>query len=524
MAFANYFHKNAQAAALLLKGIQTDAFKAILEAEIIGIAFDARAVACAEGRAAIDLTIRLMARLYPTVALIAQDKAAVKHRAAYVALATAINPNIAILERIDTVTRCIVVGTTTVRAPKRRAIPTFYIGSDNWITRLSATQPVACGASSNPFGAGVAACLGAANVFRSVFAAQLPLAKLDAEVTFSVLELDPLSKKPMNPPFKRVDLGSLHLVGAGAVGNGFLWAATRLDCTGDLHVVDAEILATSNLQRYVHTVTTDVDKEKTALAVAWNANKQLQVHPHKATWDEYMSGRGDWKLERVAVAVDSAHARIQVQGSLPRKVFNSWTQVGEVGLSRHDFLSDMACLACLYMPREQTVNYDQIVLRALKLPEHPVILMDVRTRLEGNLPTERAFLDMVAANSGVAIEHLLPYEGKPLRQLYVEAICGGAVLAFGAEDNVTRTDVPMAFQSALAGILLAADVVADAAALRKPLPTLTQIDLLRTFPQIPSHHQKKHQGQPCICRDADFTANYREKYPSTEARSRKSAT
>jgi hypothetical protein len=517
MAFADYFDKNAQAAALLLKGIQTDAFKAILEAEVIGIAFDGEAVASAEGCAAIDLTVKLMARLYPTVALIPQGKPAAKHLAAYAALATAINPNITILERIDTVTRCIVVGATAFQAPKRRAIPTFYIGSDNWITRLSTTQPVACGASSNPFGAGVAACLGAANVFRSVFARQLPLAKPDTELAFSVLELDPLSKKPKNPPFKHADLGSLHLVGAGAVGNGFLWAVTRLDCTGDLHVVDAEVLATSNLQRYVYTDTTDVDKDKTALAVAWNANKQLQVHPHKATWVEYVTGRGDWKFERVAVAVDSAQARIQVQGSLPKKVFNSWTQAGEVGISRHDFLSDMACLACLYMPREQTVNYDQIVLRALKLPEHPVILMDVRTRLEGNLPTERAFLDMVATNSDVAIEHLLPYEGKPLRHLYVEAICGGAVLAFGGGDNVTKTDVPMAFQSALAGILLAADVVANAAALSKPMPTLTQIDLLRAFPQIPSHPQKKHQGQSCICGDADFTANYREKYLSTEA-------
>jgi hypothetical protein len=521
MAFADYFDKNAQAAALLLKGIQTDAFKTILEAEVIGIAFDGQAMASAEGHATLDLTVRLMARLYPTVALIAQDKPAAKHRAALAALATAINPNIAILESIDTVTRWIVVGATTLRASKRRAMPTFYIGSDNWITRLSATQPVACGTSSNPFGAGVAACLGAANVFRSVFAAQLPLAKLDAELAFSVLELDPLSKKPKNPPFKRVDLGLLHLVGAGAVGNGFLWALMRLECTGDLHVVDAEALVTSNLQRYVYTVATDVDKDKTALAVSWNTNKQLQVHPHKATWDEYVTGRGDWKFDRIAVAVDSAQARIQIQGSLPRKVFNSWTQAGEVGVSRHDFLSGMACLACLYMPREQTVNYDQIVLRALKLPEHPVILMDVRTRLEGNLPTERAFLDMVAANSDVAIEHLLPYEGKPLRQLYVEAICGGAVLAFGGGDNVTRTDVPMAFQSALAGVLLAADVVADVATLRKPLPTLTQIDLLRAFPQIPSHPQKKHQGQSCICGDANFTANYRTKYPSTETRLRK---
>jgi hypothetical protein len=71
----------------------------------------------------------------------------------------------------------------------------------------------------------------------------------------------------------------------------------------------------------------------------------------------------------------------------------------------------------------------------------------------------------------------------------------------------------MAFQSTLAGILLAADVVADASQLRPALPTITQIDLLRVFPAIPSHMRKKQGQHQCLCNDPDFMAAYRTKYP-----------
>jgi hypothetical protein len=110
------------------------------------------------------------------------------------------------------------------------------------------------------------------------------------------------------------------------------------------------------------------------------------------------------------------------------------------------------------------------------------MLMDVRKSLDTNMPTERAFPENLVNASGVAIAQLQPYEGRPLRELYVEAICGGAVLEFVAGDHTAATNVPMAFQSALAGILLAADVVAGAAKLRPPLATVTQIVCCTSFP------------------------------------------
>jgi len=513
MAIADYFEKNVQAASLLLQNFDSTAFKALLEQQVIGVAFDESTSSTPEGRTTLDLLIRLLARFYPNIALVALDDAARKKSGMFEALAREINPHIAIPKSAREVSRWLVVGGSRLKLTGSKKITPIYIGSDNWVTKLSTSGPVGSGSSGNPFGAGGAACFGAANVFRSIFSAQLPGSQLDSKITMSMLDLDPGALKPKNPPLKKINLGECHLIGAGAVGNGFLWALAHLKCEGELHLVDAESLELSNLQRYAMTVPSDEGKFKADLGRTWVADAKLSVTPHKATWEDYVAARGDWRFERVAVAVDNAATRIHVQAALPKSVFNSWTQAGEVGLSRHTFLGDAACLACLYLPKGKTPNFDEIVLKALRLPEDDCHLREVRVRLDTGQTSERAFLDRVSTAANIPIDRLLAFEGKPLRNFYVEAICGGAVLEFGSGGQHNRADVPMVFQSALAGILLAADVVADVARLRPMLPTITQVDLLKTLPMITSTPRRKQAGSRCICGDPDFINQYQVKYP-----------
>ena len=513
MAFADYFDRNLQAASRLLQGFDPDLFKGILEKEVVGIAFDEAGFASAEGAATLDLTVRLLARLYPTLALAPLDDAAKKQSKIYEALAKKINPKISLRKSTTDVTRCLVIGRSSPALAGADKPSVIYIGSDKWIAKLSTKAPAGSGRSTNPFGAGAAACFGVANIFRLTFAAQLSGSKADSQISFSVLDMASAAAKPKNNPTLRdFDIGEMHLVGAGAVGNGFLRVMARLQCKGELHVVDGEKLASSNLQRYSMTSPGDEDKFKVDLAKDWLSGNKLLIHAHSLAWEAYVESRNNWRFERVAVAVDSAETRINVQSSLPRTVFNSWTQAGEVGLSRHTFIGEEACLACLYLPTEPTLSLDRIVARALRLPEDDQQLMDLRRRLDLGEPTERAFLERVSTAASIPIERLLPFEGKPLRAFYVEAVCGGAVMDFATAGGENRADVPMAFQSALAGILLAADVVAHAAGLRAPLPTVTQINLLNALPQFLSRTKHKQPGTRCICVDEDFVRTYRAKY------------
>ena len=64
---------------------------------------------------------------------------------------------------------------------------------------------------------------------------------------------------------------------------------------------------------------------------------------------------------------------------------------------------------------------------------------------------------------GVQPDELARFADLQLRELYTDAICGGALLAMGGSPGgLERAEAPLAFQSALAGVLLAAELVIDA--------------------------------------------------------------
>jgi len=69
MAFAKFFDRSVTAASQVLQNFNLEDFKAKLSAHVVGLAMDARAVASVEGRATLDLTVRMLARLYPTLVI-----------------------------------------------------------------------------------------------------------------------------------------------------------------------------------------------------------------------------------------------------------------------------------------------------------------------------------------------------------------------------------------------------------------------------------------------------------------------
>ncbi len=514
MALAPFFDKTIQSASTLLAGFDPAAFAEHLETQRVVLAFDTQAVSTHEGQAALDLATELLVRLYPALVLTALDDGGRGFVARLAQLATAINPRIAIQEAAAGGTVVLVVGAT----PLVRQAPTFYIGSDGWVARLSNSRPVGCGISQNPLGAAAAACLGAANVFRAVFAAQLPHGNADSEIALSLVDLCSSTATLTNAPLPDViDLGETHLVGVGAIGHASVWCWERMPgLHGALELIDGERYDETNLQRYVGTTMASAGRWKVREMAAHLAQsvRGLSVAPRTQHWQEYMERHRNWLLQRVAVALDSAEDRIAVQGALPRRILNSWTQPENLGVSRHDFL-DGACLACLYLPSEQRKSQDQLISETLGFG--PDDLMLVRRLLDTGEPVQRELLERMAKQLRVPAEPLLEFEGQPLRHFYHRAICGGAVLSLGGSIGVPRpAEVPMAFQSALAGVLLAAEVILDATRLREEagiqLPTRTEVDLLRPLGPHLSSPEQKHPSGRCLCQDEDYRSAYRSKW------------
>jgi hypothetical protein len=573
MALANFFDKAALSAASILRGADVAVIRDRLLSHVPGLVFDASAAVSREAHHTLELLTDLLARLYPRLAIVPlpsseRDDCDGVARTSTTSLAetlrgraTVINPRIELTSSLEDATVLVVIGMTAPRpvAPSATAAlsdgaaedggrpQTIYAGSSGWNARLSAHMPVGSGRSENPFGAGTAACLAAAVVFRTVFAAELGLAEPSVSsagpvpewTNLSLLELQvstnagPVAAPDVSMPtrveaVRGVDIGESFLVGAGAIGEAVIWALARMPrLEGTLHVVDDEAVELSNLQRYVLTTQESVGQPKVDIASheftkavesSESARKAVAVVPQPTTWGAFLEARDDYTLDRVLLALDSAEDRMAAQASLPRWIANAWTQPDNLGVSRHDFLGEGPCVCCLYFPTGPRKSKDVLYTEALRCTTQAE-LMEVRLLLYNGRAIGRDFILRAADRLGVPADDLLPFAHLSLDEFYVSALCAGLVLRLGGQIGEGRpAEVPMAFQSALAGILLAAELVTDAAGIRpQALPARTEIDLVRMDFLAPgelrlSSPMAKHPSGLCICQDLAFQDRYRAKY------------
>lgn len=515
MAIANFFDKAALAAAQVLDGVDHSSLIALLKHQLVGIAFDDNAVSTFEGKCTLELTVNLLARFYPKLAFKPKGKAADIFTDDLTKIAKSINPDIELTltktgKLKDTPSVYLVVGQSNIKSD----VPVIYIGSDGWIVRLSSKTPVGSANTINPYGAGAAACFGAANIFRFIFKDFLTEGKFDSELTLSLIDYDPDSRKPKNPKLKEINLESAALVGLGAVGNAAVWSLSRTPfLKGSLDLIDDEKIDLTNLQRYILSTQSDIDAVKVDLGLKQFQSTDLEVINNKDRWGDFYRKNSAKILNLVAVAVDSDTGRQAIQAALPEWVVNAWTQAGDLGVSRHDFIGENACLTCLYFPQEKGKNLDQIVAAALGLPND---LMEIRTLLYNNAPVGRSLLERSAQSLKIPVEQLFKFEDEPLYQFYTKAVCGGVVLKLGGNFEVAdkqNTAVPLAFQSALAGIMLAAEMIIHAGELRKKaFFTTTKIDLLRPLKKYLNQPALKEPTLSCICHDRDYINVYKSRH------------
>jgi molybdopterin/thiamine biosynthesis adenylyltransferase len=504
MALAPYFNKAALALAGVLPDVAFEGLASRLNALCIGVVFD-DAAASFEGQTTLELATNLLARLYPVLSFHAQGRAAKKFLPTLEALARRINPAIELRSGRTQPDVTMVIGTTV---PSHAQGQVVFVGSDRWLARVG-KKPVGSGTSNVPFGAAAGAAIGVANVFRAAFADQLRGSMFDDDVRFSTFLPD--GSVDRGPALKRnTELGTASLVGVGAIGSAAVWTLSRIkELRGTLHLIDDEVVELSNAQRYVIVAPEDDGRPKTTLATELFSGSLVAV-PHTETYAAYVSQHGNAHFDCVLTALDTAADRIAVQASLPRRILNAWTQTSDLGVSRHTFLGPGACLACLYLPRHAAKHEEELVLEALRLPHGRV--REVRELLQCSSPLSHQFLASVAEALGVPNEELEEFEGRSIRQLYTGFICSGRLMQLSA-DAGERVQVPLAFQSALAGVLLAADFVAEAVGGRpERFQEATRVDLLKPFPMYPSSFEGKHRGGQCLCQDRDFEGAFRGKW------------
>ncbi len=243
-----------------------------------------------------------------------------------------------------------------------------------------------------------------------------------------------------------IDIGHAYLAGAGAIGNGFLWAARHLQFHGRLEIVDDDDVSPGNLNRQVWFDTDDIGKPK-AVRLAARAQESfpnLTLIPRQQRLQNLPErSEGPW-LERLIVAVDSRRARRKLQMEIPGEVFDaSTTDIREIVLHHHCQPNASACLCCIYEQDEEEVT------REKHIADHLGISVDEvrKERISAASATVIAqrFPKLSATNlAGTAYDSLF------------KALCSEGQLKDVADKRVIA---PFSFVSVLAGSLLALELV-----------------------------------------------------------------
>lgn len=436
-----------------------------------------------------ELTVNLLARLYPKLAI----SGPTKHTDILRKLAKTINPNIQFSRRSFEET------TIYIGSPfEGRGI---YPSASGWVVHINHSKSRFSG-PSNPYAAGASAALACAELFRRVFITR----KRERNISLSLLDFGTKSGSTLG--LEPANLNEVLFAGVGAVGNSALWALSRhSQLRGTFHLVDNEKLELSNLQRYVLASLKDVGRAKAQIARSALTKSKLKVVENELTLQEFADTRIASKIPITVISVDNVQGRRAAQALLPKLIINGWTGDQALGTSWHEFSRDSACLACLYHPHGQGESAIMQASKALGLPHDRTALLWVSGQ-----PLTEQDIDTAASSLGVDRSVLDAWQGRSLGDLYTDVVCGAVPLDVTGVGKFET--VPLAHQSALSGILMAAETIKRT---QPELSILSQVETLVSWdnvleppPRIWTKPRSREKG--CICGDSDYQLVYKKKW------------
>lgn len=489
MALAPFFERVYSAVGGHLS-VSRDDLTSALENVAVGVKCDS--ILSNNDRLIAELTTNLLSRIYPRIAIVGSEA----YKRELGALAQSINPEIEIVDSAPP--------EYSVGIGKTAGGASLHPSALGWVARLTRASQAVSG-PDNPYASGAAAALAAAELFRRIFLRT----STESDVSVSLLNFDDTTGSDLSLP--DADLGDVLFAAVGAVGNAAIWSLARdSHVRGCLTLIDAEQLELSNLQRYVLATMRDTSKAKVDIARHALSNSRLSVDTVPETLESFADKNGGLTAPTVCISVDNIATRRAAQAMLPRLVVNGWTGEKALGVSWHVFSRDASCLACLYQPHGEGVSQTEQAARALGLPPDRAALLWVTRQ-----PLSHADIAAAANKLGVAQDALQAWNGKTLGDLYTDVVCGAAPISLPLT-NRTET-VPLAHQSALAGILMATELIKrttpQLVALSQAESLVSWDDILRPPPKIWNKPRARERG--CICGDPDYQKTYRAKWESS---------
>lgn len=384
----------------------------------------------------------------------------------------------------------------------------IYINADGWVAYLRGRPEDVSFSSSatNPFGPIAAACFAAAEASREFLRR---LGTTDDRIQrpfkpfkYSILRNSEEQETDTNIPLpKKLDLGDITLVGAGAVGSSMIYTLSAIpQVFGTMKIIDDQKLDASNLNRHLIAGKKDIGEPK-AIVAEKALTKNMIPDPLFASYESYENRQSTPVIVSTVDNRDNNAIRRAIQSDLPRFIIHGATGDAFVAIAKLDFSSG-ACLGCLF-PEELNPQVAELT-RLLQISSE-----EAEQLIYNGLPFLSEHAKQLSSKIDSNEKDLLKHVGKPFIEVFQEQVCGNLRTQVG--ETVVEAAVP--FVSLMAGAMACAEIIKMVASelTRYQLNNYRRLSLFGLGNEFICH-RKKEATCSCYCQEDILQKRFKKKW------------
>lgn len=399
----------------------------------------------------------------------------------------------------------------------------IYVGSSGWSIYISTKEPCKWNTSKNKISAIYAGALAVGEVFKEFVNKVVP--EIETIEKISHLEYDLVThgkdKQPVTFPKlpEFIDIESTLLAGCGAVGQAICYCLSKSGkLIGEIELVDHDVMDPSNEQRYLFGFEENRINPKTkgpmlkvdvAQSILKESGLSLRIQSLAMQYEILaILGTSDHRKKNVIAALDKVRPRLLLQASLPKTLWNVWTDTEKnmlsYGIGKHSIDGPYECLACEYFPKITDISEIELIASRTGFG-----VEQVKKRIETNNIVTSEDVVTISQNrklSPTETAQLNKVIGKTFNDL-IHGNCG----IFQLNVNEENAPTPAPHVPVLAAVQLTTQfILSKIGQSDATIKSVGEFNALR-WPDNNSIFVKLKRND-CICSDSDYVKVFKEKW------------
>ena len=389
----------------------------------------------------------------------------------------------------------------------------YYISSSGWSIYISHIQPCKWkNFIENPLSAFYVGALMVGEIFKYLIKDYVKVDLLN-EFIYDFIHHGKENQPILEPKLPNYFDLNLAIIGCGAVGQAIGLALKELEIRGKIIHIDYDVIDQSNLQRYPLAFKENVGRLKTEQLSSYLVNNGNLLLNSFEINTEFRIAISEYnintRIEDVFISVDNKRARLDLQATLPKMIWNVWTDTNEktlrYGFGKHDFQDIYECIACAYYPDGEIPKQIELNSKLLGLSEK-----EIKKRIKNGDKFKEKDLNYLFENFTVPqnqVQNLKRLIGTPIKDA-LHGECG----VFNVKLSEKHEPTPAPHVPTLAGVNAVIQYV------------LSKIDSEKYGRNIfigeydafsyPNENCmiKKKRNKNCVCNDEIYQQAYRKKW------------